>query len=142
MYIRDFERKLKEINPAFFIDYSKVTGDSPAPGTGCGIYLRGQKDAPVKGQSSGKLKSYVDQYNNRPIIYVAWATYPSVAEGDYFDTKTGELLHPGWRSILKKLISAGHCSKSKARYVFGYEESDYDRLTYEDRLEFQKRWGN
>lgn len=141
MFTKDFESKLKKVNPRLFIDYSRVRDADPATPVGCGLYLREQRDSPVRGIFDGKDKQWAEEYNSRSILYLGWVSYPSVPTGDLYNLDTGVILSPGWRSVLKKLISKKAITKEKAKKVFDYEESSYDRFSRDEKIAFQKRWG-
>ncbi len=137
-----FKNKLSELNPNFYIDLEhRVTILNPR-GTS-GIYLRGTPYAEKLDDSvlSGEEAKLARRYNESPDIYIGWVTHGYITEGDEFDER-GRLIGPGWRSIIKRLIKQGHATAEKAHEVFGWVMSDYDRMSLDQKKEFEAQHAN
>lgn len=130
----EFIYKLKRLNPRIYLDLNhRVYSTNPILGSS-GIYLKDVKDAPVQSDSKE-----AQELNSAPDLYIGWMTHGYVPEGDEFDLKTGKLLSPGWRSILKKLTNKKYLPEEKTRKVFRWYPSTYDTLTYDEKLAFERR---
>jgi hypothetical protein len=131
MDINTFQEKLKELNPNLYIDFNhRILSLNPELGTS-GIYLRGRKREKIKSN-----KREADILNDQDDDYVAWCTHKWVPEGNEYNPQ-GRLISLGWRTILRRLIAKKVVDSSKAERVFGWEESDYDRMTDDQKKEFE-----
>jgi len=133
MSFHSFEEKIKKLNPKIYIDKAhRVFTVNKELGTS-GIYL---KDFNSFNEStfglSGEDKLIVEKMNAEQDEMIGWTTHDIVYEADQFD-ESGKIIATGWRSILKRFVKSGYVDADKARQVFGWEESDYDRLTYEQK---------
>lgn len=153
MDLSTFENKLKQLNPRLKLD-------------GNGIYLTEYIDDEIDARGLGwELYSSARHLNERNMEYIGWVKGPEVYAGDTFtfdgntlctgwDTKNDRPLNYknneflgarqwslGWRTVCKRLLAKHATTPEKARKVFGYEESSYDRKNYEQKLEFFKKYG-
>lgn len=134
-----FYEKLKELNPFLYVDLNHVTYATNKVYGSSGIYLKGTQRELIKmsGLEDAELSSQVKDWNAAQDDYVGWVTHGVVPEGDKFD-ENGRHVFNGWRTIVKRLVNQGITTKEKAKLVFGWEESTYDRLNYSQRVEFEK----
>lgn len=131
MDILSFDERLKKINKNLYIDFNhRVYSLNPELGSS-GIYLKHKKRTPIPGTTAD-----VRLYNDQDDSMIAWCTHRHVPEGNVYD-KTGRLIAIGWRAILSRCVKQNVCSKYKAEKVFGWEESDYDRMDDEQRKVFE-----
>jgi len=139
MDLSTFKYLLHKLNPRIYVDDKHRVVELNPMGTS-GIYLRGERyeytDSSVL---SGESKRLLDAYNSSPDIYIGWTTHGSVPEGDIFDDK-GRIIARGWRTTLKSLWQKGYINKNKAQKIFGWNPSDYDYMTYEQKIEFERKY--
>ena len=149
MDFNTFENKLKELNKDLYIQKNKKIFSINKEHGSTGIYLKDRKREQIEDDTIsymknkngdyvhvGNLSNEIERYNKEPDTYLGWVTYDYVPEGEEFDDN-GRVIAIGWRSIVKRLVAQGITTEKKAKTIFGWSESYYDRLTYEQRREFE-----
>lgn len=127
-----FEEKLKKVNPALYIDKDNVTFETNKELGSSGIYCKGLNREKINLFGlDWQDRRAAEKYNDTD-EYITWATKHVVYEYDQFDEQ-GKCIGLGWRTIVKNLIKSKVADYKKCRKVFGWEESDYDRLSYEEK---------
>lgn len=141
MNLETFKDKLKKLNENLWVDTSRLDLSTQQVGTACGIYLNGVRDSLGEARGLGsELTSMVNKFNDRPFVFIGWVNYGRIFEGDSF-LENGRVNSLGWRTVIKRLIDKNFTSKEKAREVFGYTESFYDKLDYHGKLNYFKKYG-
>ena len=143
-----FEHKLKKLNKDLYIQTEKKTYSVNKEFGSTGIYLKNKKREQIVDDGNAHYKNKegyheygssltnaIEKHNAEPDTYVAWVAYGDVPEGEVFEGR--QVVKPGWRSIVRRLIKQGIVGQDKVRKVFNWEESTYDRMTYEQKMEFQ-----
>lgn len=137
-----FRDKLTLLNPNLYVDLNHQILSLNSRGTS-GIYLKGRRYAEKLDDSvlSGEEAKTARRYNEATDIYVGWCTHGYVTEGDEFD-ENRRLIGVGWRSIIKRLIRDGYTTAEKAKEVFGWTLSDYDRMSLDQKIEFEAKYAD
>jgi hypothetical protein len=130
MDINAFQDLLQDLNPKLYVDFKKRMYSLNPDGTS-GIYLRGKKREHMKGYTQEAAIS-----NAQEDDYIAWCTHGWVPEGNKYD-ENGRMVAFGWRSIVRRLIDKGVVDRAKAFRRVGYLNSDYDRMSHEEKLRFE-----
>lgn len=144
-----FEEKLKKLNPKLYIQKEKKIFSVNKEHGSTGIYLKDVRREQIEDDSIGYIKNKagdyikvdnmtneIEKHNAEPDSYVGWVTYDFVPEGEKFD-QNGKLIAIGWRTIVKRLVHKGITTEKLAKNIFGWSESAYDRLSYDQRREFE-----
>jgi hypothetical protein len=138
--IGTFSQRLRELNPNLYIDTNHRTHSTGSSEGTSGIYLRNRQAAPIAAYGLGRgYVSGAESENSSPDKYVGWVQHGYIPEGDIFNSDTGQVICQGWRTIVRRLLAAGLVSSQKACKAFGYTESWYDRLQYNERLTLFKK---
>ncbi len=127
-----FEEKLKKLNINLYIDKEHITYATNNKLGSSGIYLKFKKRDYINVYGLDWQDRIAAEKNNNTDDYITWVTKHIVYESDQFDDN-GKCVALGWRSILKNLIKQRVTTPEKCRKVFGWEESDYDRLSFEEK---------
>lgn len=127
-----FEERLKKLNSNLYIDKENIIYSTNAELGSSGIYLKHKKRDYIPVYGLDLQDRIAAEKNNSADDYIAWVTKQIVYEADQFD-KDGKCVAMGWRSIIKRLIKDNITTTKKAKLFFGWEESDYDRLTFEEK---------
>jgi hypothetical protein len=137
MNFDNFCDKLKKLNSLLYVDCNRVVYTiNPILGTS-GIYLKNKKRDQIDERGlSGDQLSDARIINDQHDEYIGWVTHGFVPEGDKFDD-SGKCIARGWRSIVKKLVEYGITTSKKAKTIFGWEQSSYDVLSYEQKVRFE-----
>lgn len=127
-----FEEKLKKVNPNLYIDKEHITyATNPELGSS-GIYLKNRRRDYINPTGLEYDYKKAVETHNAADDYITWVTKHIVFESDQF-TEEGKRVALGWRTIVKKLVKDNLITSKKAKAIFGWEESDYDRLTFEEK---------
>lgn len=136
MDIGTFAERLRKLNPKLYVDFNHRIYSTSSEGTS-GIYLRDHHPDKIDAMGCGATSTRGAEEESSSDLYVGWTQHGYVPEGDIFEGD--RLKAQGWRAIVKRLIASGKTTKRKAERVFGYTESWYDRLNYDQRLEFFRK---
>lgn len=149
MYTKDFEKKLKRLNPHLYVDYRDARKASPKYDyLLTGIYLRVTKrdklkysKASYEGLSQEQRAYLRDKEAGHFDVHVGGVCLQIVPEYDIFDISGCQLLVPGYRSILLSLVKKGYVDLKKAKRVFACSslgESDYDNQDFFGKIKLIK----
>lgn len=142
MDLGTFKFLLKKLNPRIFVDENHRVFTTNKELGSSGIYLRGKKyDHIDSSVLDGDARKSADAYNDSNDIYIGWVTHGIVPEGDIFD-ENGRIIARGWRTTIKSLCQKGYIDEKKAKKVFSWNPSDYDMMNYEQKLEFERKYGS
>lgn len=138
-----FREKLRECNPRIYVDMNhRVFSTNAELGTS-GIYLKDYNSGQIDtSKLSGDTLSIAEKYNTSPDEYIGWVTHGYVPEVDEFQLETGKPISRGWRTIVSYFVKKGYIEKKKAEQVFGWYQSDYDKMSYDQRLELARKHDN
>ena len=128
MDCREFERKLKRLNPKLYVG-NLIQHQFNNELLSTGIYFKDENPDKFSG---------IQELENQPDLYLGWITVKHVPEGNWYSDR-GRVIARGWREILLNLASKKYIDLQKARKVFDCPSlglSDYDKLTQEQK--FQK----
>lgn len=139
MDIGTFSEKLRQLNPHLYVDVNHRTYSTGSVEGSSGIYLRGQHANKISALGCGATSVRgAEAENSSPDLYVGWTQHGYVPEGDRFDLDSGRVLCQGWRTIVRRLVSAGYVTAPKAEKVMGYVESWYDCMNYDQKLAYHR----
>ena len=140
MDIGTFQTRLKALNKDIYIDFKhRSFGTGSKEGTS-GIYMRDLKRrVDETGSGLGSIYAKACEAERGADTMIGWTQHGYVPEGDLFNLETGRIIAQGWRTIIKRLIAAGHTTPVKASRVMGYTESFYDRMNYDQKLEYHRK---
>lgn len=132
-----FQSLLRKCNKNLYIQLDRVNINTGMTG----IYLRNfaerDVDPSLSRMFSGEDSRIVHDILTRTDEHVASVSVPFVKEGDELNEKMNAVKKPGWRSILKRLITKGYIKAERAARVFGYCESPYDRMSPTQKAVFE-----
>lgn len=140
MDIYQLQDKFSRCNKNIYIDLKHRIYTINKDRGSSGIYLKNKKtDTPIDLFGVyGKEKTEAEILNEAPDLYLGWVAHGRIPEGHEFDLVSGKLLCPGWRALVKRFVDGGHISRDKAKKVFEWEESFYDKLSYEQKLSWHR----
>ena len=149
MLIGDFQNRLKKVNPLLYVQTDKAV-KRPEGHRHTGIYLKNHKrtDTGVDSSNFGIVNpnhiKYLQALENGELdTFICGICIDFIPEYDIFNLEYSRMCVPGWRSIALTLVSKKVASLDKVRKAFnckGLGESDYDKMSFFQKLEFAKRF--
>jgi|GEM_PF-6721612 len=151
MLISDFQNKIQKINPLLYVQTDKAV-TRPEGHRHSGIYLKNPKRRYMGitrdnyGIVDPKHIKYLDALETGTLdTFICGICLDFIPEYDIFNLEYSRMCIPGWRSIALTLVEKKVATIAKVRKAFncrGLGESDYDRMSFLQKLEFAKRFEN
>ena len=151
MLIGDFQNKLKKVNPLLYVQTDKAVL-RPEGHRHSGIYLKNnQRHAMgIARENYGIVNpnhiKYLEALEKGDLdTFICGICIDFIPEYDIFNLEYSRMCIPGWRSIALTLVDKKVTTIAKVRKVFnckGLGESDYDKMSFFQKLEFAKRFEN
>jgi hypothetical protein len=149
MLIGDFQNRLKKINPLLYVQTDKSV-KRPEGHRHSGIYLKTQKRQAMSvsrdqyGLVNPNHIKYLEAVEKGEFdTFICGICLDFIPEYDIFNLEYSRMCVPGWRSIALILVDKKVATLDKVKKVFncnGLGESDYDKMSFFQKLEFAKRF--
>lgn len=151
MLIGDFQNKLKKVNPLLYVQ-TEMSVKREEGHRHSGIYLKNPKrqQMNVSTEDYGTVNSnhikYLEALKKGELdTFICGICLDFIPEYDIFNLEYSRMCVPGWRSIALTLVHKKVATIAKVRKAFnckGLGESDYDKMSFFQKLEFAKRFEN
>lgn len=151
MLIGDFQNKLKKANPLLYVQTDKSVL-RPEGHRHSGIYLKNPKrnQMNVSSEQYGLVSpshiKYLEALEKGELdTFICGICIDFIPEYDIFNLEYSKMCIPGWRSVALTLVNKKITTLAKVRKAFnckGLGESDYDKMSFFQKLEFAKRFEN
>lgn len=151
MLIGDFQNRLKKVNPLLYVQTDKSV-KRPEGHHHSGIYLKNRSRSAmgVSSESYGSVNTnhikYLEALEKGELdTFICGICLDFIPEYDIFNLEQSRMCVPGWRSLALTLVNKKVATLEKVRKAFhckGLGESDYDKMSFFQKLEFAKRFEN
>lgn len=147
MLLGDMQSKLKKLNSRLYIK----TDERKEHAKGfhvSGIYLKASERVKLRFKNDKsavhwKQGKYLEALERGELDrFICGVCLEHVPEYDVFCFVKNNILAPGWRKIVLKLVKYKICTLDQARNVFNRQslgESDYDKMSFFKRLEWSRK---
>lgn len=149
MLIGDFQNRLKRVNPLLYVQ-TEMSVKREEGHRHSGIYLKNPKrqQMNVSTEDYGSVNpnhiKYLEALEKGELdSFICGICIDFIPEYDIFNLEYSRLCVPGWRSIALTLVNKKVATLDKVRKAFnckGLGESDYDKMSFFQKLEFAKRF--
>lgn len=151
MLIGDFQNKLKKVNSLLYVQTDKSVV-RPEGHRHSGIYLKNPKrhNMGIAKENYGLVNpnhiKYLEALEKGELdTFICGICIDFIPEYDIFNLEYSRMCVPGWRSVALTLVEKKVATIAKVRKAFnckGLGESDYDKMSFLQKLEFAKRFEN
>lgn len=145
MLLCDFTSRLRQLNGDLYVKTDQVIKMDGLKHSG--IYLKMIKQSGLSYDTKGHGAANVEKFfaareTGQLDKYMCGVCIEWLPEFDIFNADYTKIAVPGWRSTLLRLIQSKAFSLQSARKVFNCSslgETDYDRMSFFNKMQFAKR---
>lgn len=148
MLLFDFQSKLRKLDPRLYVKTDKcVVRENSLKHTG--LYYKAERrtqmnvDSDSYGQVSPEHVKYLQALERGELdAFICGICLDIIPEYDIFNLEYTRLAIPGWRTIALRIVEAKAAKLDQVRKAFecsSLGETDYDKKSFFQKLEFAKR---